>query len=140
MNARADVLILGAGLAAVSVALHLAERQKSWRIVMVTRGRFGRDSSSGWAQGGIAAALGPEDSPAIHAKDTLCVGGGLCDAAMVARVTEAGPDAIAWLEKQGVCFDRQGADYSLGREAAHILPPHSTRRRRQQRGANHGGP
>ena len=119
MNVRADVLILGAGLAAVSVALHLAERQKLWRIVIVTRGRFGRDSSSGWAQGGIAAALGPEDSPANHAKDTLSAGGGLCDTAMVTRVTEAGPDAIAWLEKQGVSFDRRGADYSFGREAAH---------------------
>ena len=122
MSARADVLILGAGLAAVSTALYLVEQQKSWRIVMVTRGRFGRDSSSGWAQGGIAVALGPEDSPANHAKDTLSVGGGLCDAAMVTRVTEAGPDAIAWLEKQGVVFDRQGVDYSLGREAAHSCP------------------
>ncbi|WP_343564612.1 L-aspartate oxidase [Kiloniella sp. b19] len=115
----AEVLILGAGLAAVSTALHLAEQKPEARIIMVTSGRFAVDASSAWAQGGIASALGADDTPGDHARDTIAVGGGLCNEAIVKLVTDAGPDAIEWLEKQGVVFDREDGTYSLSREAAH---------------------
>src|SRR5258708_12066182 len=74
--------------------------------------------SSDRAQGGIAAATLPEDSPRLHALDTLAAGGDLCDPSAVAMLTSAGPPTVLWLESLGVHFDGGSA-----REAAHSLPP-----------------
>src|SRR5438132_9717443 len=75
------------------------------------------NASSDRAQGGIAAATLPEDSPQLHALDTLAAGAGLCDPDAVSMLTSAGPDTVRWLESLGVRFDRGAA-----REAAHSMP------------------
>ena len=109
-------VIIGSGLAGLLTALELAPR----RCVLVTRAPLGGESSSGWAQGGIAVAVAEDDSPALHLADTLAAGDGLCDAAVAARITAAGPAAIEVLTRHGVRFDH-GADGGLavGLEAAH---------------------
>ena len=111
-----DVLILGSGIAGLSTALAAAPR----RVAVLTRGQLGEDGASRWAQGGIAAALGDDDSPALHARDTLAAGLQRNDADAVARLTGAAAAAVAWLERLGACFDRdEGGQLRLGREAAH---------------------
>jgi L-aspartate oxidase len=113
---RADVLIVGSGIAALSVALAAAPR----RALILTPGRLGLDGASHWAQGGIAAAIGPCDSPQSHAQDTLAAGVGHNDAQRVDQLTAAAPELIDWLVALGARFDRDGdGRLSLGREAAH---------------------
>ena len=72
---EADVVVLGAGAAGLSVALGLGGR----RVDLLAKGPLGRTGNSPWAQGGIAGAVGPGDSPALHAADTLAVAGELGD-------------------------------------------------------------
>lgn len=111
-----DVLIVGAGLAGLLTALHLAPRP----VTILTAGALGTLSSSAWAQGGVAAAVGPDDSTELHVADTLAAGAGLCDPDAVRRIVEAGPAAIETLARYGTRFDRD-ADGALrvGLEAAH---------------------
>jgi L-aspartate oxidase len=92
----------------------------SARVTVVTPGRAGRDGSTAMAQGGVAVALGADDSPGLHAEDTLAAAAGLATAEAVRRLVEAGPGAIRHLIELGARFDR-GADGApaLGREAAH---------------------
>jgi L-aspartate oxidase len=110
-----DVLIIGSGLAAATLALSLPARM---RIAVVTK-KATADSSSYWAQGGIAAVMSPDDSFDEHARDTLIAGAGLCDEAVVRRVVEAAPAAVQWLIDQGMPFDHEGADFHLTREGGH---------------------
>ena len=112
---RYDVLIIGSGLAANTLALSLPA---SLRVAMVTK-KSAEDSASQWAQGGIAAAMGPDDSLDDHLRDTLIAGAGLCDEAVVRRVVADAPAALDWLIRQGVPFDREGAAYHLTREGGH---------------------
>src|SRR5690606_30912795 len=91
---RAPAVVVGSGLAGLTAALSLDG------CVLVTRGRVG-SGSSGHAQGGIAAALGADDSTALHAADTLAVSGGLADAAIARAVTDAAPERIDWLDALG---------------------------------------
>ena len=114
-------VIIGAGLAGLATALHLARQ----RCVLLTAGTLQaetrwREPASGWAQGGIAAAVSPADEPCRHAGDTIAAGAGLCDPDVVAQITAAAPSAIEWLVNQGVPFDREpdGA-LALGLEGAH---------------------
>src|SRR5713226_9844688 len=107
----ADILIIGDGLAGSSAALEAARLGASVALVSAGHG------SSDRAQGGIAAATLPEDSPQLHALDTLAAGAGLCDADAVSMLTSAGPDTVRWLESLGVRFDGGAA-----REAAHSMP------------------
>ena len=111
-------VIIGAGLAGLTVALTLAAAGQP--CILIARREAGAETSSGWAQGGIAAALGMDDSPALHAADTCAAGAGLCDPALVELITGQAPAVIAWLAGQGVPFDRTvtGA-YALGLEGAH---------------------
>jgi len=81
--ATTDVVVIGAGAAGLSAALGLAPH----RVTLLTRGRLGSSGASPLAQGGIAAALGPEDGPGLHARDTLDAGAGLCDPALVEILT-----------------------------------------------------
>ena len=82
LSLRGRVVIVGAGIAGLMTALELAPRP----VVVLSKGPLGAESSTLWAQGGLAAAMGAGDSPALHAADTLAAGDGLCDAAIVDRV------------------------------------------------------
>jgi L-aspartate oxidase len=108
---RTDILVVGDGLAGSAAALEGA--RTGARVALVSAG----PASSERAQGGIAAAVLPEDSPRLHAIDTLAAGAGLCDPDAVAMLTSAGPETVRWLESLGVRFDGGAA-----REAAHSLP------------------
>ena len=110
------VAIVGAGLAGLMTALRLAPRP----VVVVSKSPLGAEGSTLWAQGGLAAALGADDSPELHAADTLAAGDGLCVAAIVERFTRAAPQAIEELARLGVAFDRASdGGFALGLEAAH---------------------
>ena len=93
-----DVLILGSGAAGLSLALRLREDIS----VAVVSKRALHEGSTYYAQGGISAVLGPNDSMDSHIQDTLRAGGALCDPEVVRLVVEKGPPAIHWLlEQQG---------------------------------------
>jgi L-aspartate oxidase len=104
-------VIIGSGAAGLTAALALAPLSP----ILLTAGRLASDAASAWAQGGIAAAIGPDDSPALHAADTIAAGAGLCDPAVVTRITQAGPETIEFLRLLGARLDTA----SLGLEAAH---------------------
>jgi L-aspartate oxidase len=110
-----DVLIIGSGLAAATLALSLPEHL---RVILITKKGFA-DSSSAMAQGGIAAVYGEDDSIDAHVQDTLVAGAGLCDEAAVRHVVENSREAIQWLIWQGVPFDRDNHGYHLTREGGH---------------------
>jgi L-aspartate oxidase len=110
-----DVLVVGAGLAGLAVALSVTGR----RVTLLSAWMPPGGSASAMAQGGIAAAVGAGDSPARHLADTLQAGAGACDETAARLLCEEGPAAIEWLERQGVVFDRLGADRALHLEAAH---------------------
>ncbi len=112
---RAPV-ILGGGIAGLMTALHLAPMP----VVVLAKAPLETEASSVWAQGGVAAAVGPDDSPSLHFADTLAAGDGLCDADVAGHVTAAGPAAIETLVRYGARFDRDAAGaLALGLEAAH---------------------
>ncbi len=110
-----DILVLGSGIAGLSTAL----AARTGRVVVASAGQIGADGASDWARGGIAAAIGPDDAPALHARDTWDAGDHHGEWPAIVRLTAAAPAAIAWLGEIGVAFDREGDALSLGREAAH---------------------
>ena len=113
---RGRPVIVGAGVAGLMTALEFAPRP----VVVLSKVPLGAEGSTLWAQGGMAAALGPDDSPALHAFDTMAAGDGLCDAAIVDRFARAAPQAIENLARLGVRFDRMpDGGFALGLEAAH---------------------
>ena len=115
-----DVLVIGGGLGGLAAALRLADSGLS---VCILRKRPSAESSSAWAQGGIAAAIDPEDSPVQHAADTHTAGAGLCKTETVDFVVGKAPGAIRWLIDQGVQFtpvdDSRPDDLHLTREGGH---------------------
>ncbi len=116
MTRQDPVVIVGAGLAGMLTALHLAPQP----VTLLTAGPLGALSSSAWAQGGIAAAVGADDDAGLHLADTLGAGAGLCGPAAARRIVEAGPAVIDVLTRHGVRFDRDaGGALQLGLEAAH---------------------
>src|SRR5215831_20643754 len=98
-------IIIGAGLAGLLTALCLAPAP----VIVLAKAPLASGAASAWAQGGIAAAIGADDDPALHAADSIAAGDGLCDASMVERITAAAPSAVEDLSRRGVAFDR-GAD------------------------------
>ncbi|MGO4476259.1 L-aspartate oxidase [Massilia sp. 2TAF26] len=113
-----DVVIVGSGLAGLSVALHLAQTRK----VAIISKRELLDGASNWAQGGIAAVLDSGDSHDQHIADTLVAGAGLCDEAATRFIVEHGREAIEWLIEQGVPFTRDESaelGFHLTREGGH---------------------
>lgn len=110
-----DVLVVGAGAAGLYTALCLP---KSLKVGLITKETVTL-SASDWAQGGIAAAVSPEDSPKLHIEDTLKAGAGLCDINAVEFLAEKAPSCIQSLIELGVAFDRHGDSLALTLEAAH---------------------
>lgn len=118
MGRRADFLVLGSGIAALRAAIALAGRG---RVLVLTKAASD-DSNTGWAQGGIAAALGPDDSPALHLEDTLAAGDGLCEAEAVQVLVEEGVGYVRELLSWGARFDLDAhGKPALAREAAHAV-------------------
>ena len=112
-----DVLIIGSGLAGLTIALRTAAHKK---VCLVSK-RSINDSASDWAQGGIAAVLNDEDSIENHIQDTLIAGAGLCDEAVTKMVAEHAKEAVEWLIEQGVGFtrDHDNSGFHLTREGGH---------------------
>lgn len=118
-----DVVIVGGGIAGLSVALRLPSHL---RVALFTKGQLG-ESNTRYAQGGLTVALGSDDSPELHLQDTLAAGADLCDVNTARILAEEAPAAVGWLISMGVQFDRARpgdvhatADgLLLGREAAH---------------------
>ena len=107
-------VVVGSGLAGLTVALELGG------CTLVTRTALG-DGASAWAQGGIAAAIGADDDPSLHAADTVAVSAGLADVEVARAVAAGAAERIGWLAALAVPFDRDrdGVALSLGREAGH---------------------
>ena len=111
-----DVAVIGAGIAGIVTALSLPE---DLRVGVFCKGG-GPGGASGWAQGGLAAAITANDSLEDHVGDTLAAGRGLCDEDVVRRVVADGPSAVEWLEGAGVRFSkRDGGGFDLGKEGGH---------------------
>src|SRR5215218_159612 len=112
-----DVVVIGSGVAGLTVALHL--REAGLHVTVVTKVNID-DGSTRWAQGGIAAVLHPLDTPAAHANDTEIAGVGLCDPAAVRVLVEEGPVRVRELMRQGAAFDRNpDGSLMLTREGGH---------------------
>lgn len=117
---RRRIVVVGSGLAGAVCALHAA--RAGCRVVLVTKGALA-DANTAYAQGGIAAALGADDSPALHLADTIAAGAGGVDPRAAGILVEAGPAAVAELESLGVAFDRDAAGALRGGlEGAHSRP------------------
>src|SRR5689334_23288936 len=113
---RTRFLVVGSGVA----GLHTAWRASEHGDVLLMTKRSLFDSATAYAQGGIAAALGAGDSPALHRQDTLAAGAALCDAAAVQVLVEEGPARVRELQTAGADFDLDPTGHlELGREAAH---------------------
>lgn len=110
--------MLGSGIAALRAAIALAP---AGRVLLLTKAAAD-DSNTGWAQGGIAAALGPDDDPSLHLDDTLAAGDGLCEVEAVRVLVEQGIDGVRELIEWGARFDTdEHGRPALAREAAHSV-------------------
>ena len=101
-STSADVIVIGSGVAGLTTALNL--RSYGLSVLLVTKAQIDEGSTK-WAQGGIAAALGPGDTPDQHKKDTLAAGAGLCDIKAVDVLVSEGPEAVRKLIAHGAVFD-----------------------------------
>jgi L-aspartate oxidase len=118
VSVRGDFLVIGSGIAGLRAALSLAD---VGQVIVLTKADP-RESNTGYAQGGIAAAIGADDSPALHASDTMAAGDGLCVPEAVRVLTDDGPRFVRELIEWGAAFDRDaGGAPALGREAAHSV-------------------
>ncbi|NCZ80806.1 MAG: L-aspartate oxidase [Actinobacteria bacterium] len=117
-STSADVVVIGSGVAGLTTALNL--RSHGLSVLLVTKARIDEGSTK-WAQGGIAAALGPGDTPDQHKKDTLIAGAGLCDSKAVDVLVSEGPEAVRKLIAQGAVFDKsETGEIALTREGGHL--------------------
>ncbi|GAB4245570.1 MAG: L-aspartate oxidase [Thermoleophilia bacterium] len=113
-----DVLVVGGGIAGLTAAVGGARK---WNVAMLTKSRLD-ETTTFLAQGGIAAALSPLDSPQLHLRDTREAGAGLCDEEVARILVEEGPERVRELEHLGTRFDRQEGDLVLASEGAHSVP------------------
>ena len=110
------VLVIGAGLAGLTAAMAAAPR----RALVISPDTLSHACSSAWAQGGVAVAMGADDTTALHAEDTVAAGAGLVDPVMARLLADEGPAAVGRLSELGAPFDRDAeGHYSQGLEAAH---------------------
>ena len=115
--ATADVVVVGSGIAGLTAALHA---RAAGRVLLVTKALLDAGSTR-WAQGGIAAALAPDDSPDAHFADTMTAGAGLCDPAAVRVLVDEGPQRVRDLAALGAAFDRDpDGVLELTREGGHL--------------------
>lgn len=112
-----DVLVLGSGIAGLEAALQAAEHAD---VVVVTKDRADH-SATAYAQGGIAAATIPGDTPDQHARDTIDVACGLGHPAIIRSVVSEAPELVRTLEQYGAVFDRNGPQLEAGREGGHSV-------------------
>ncbi|MBW2984162.1 L-aspartate oxidase [Candidatus Woesearchaeota archaeon] len=111
---KSDVLVIGSGIAGLGFAL---KASKFADVIAVTKDKA-RESNTFYAQGGLAAVFGKDDSFKLHIRDTLRAGDGLCNKKAVELLVRNAPKEIKWLEKIGVKFDRN-SKLSLSKEAVH---------------------
>lgn len=110
-----ETLIVGAGLAGLFTALKM-----SGPVTILTASPMGAGASSVWAQGGVAASIGPDDAPELHAQDTMIAGAGIVDPKIARLIASEAAARIDDLSRLGVPFDRDArGNYVLGKEAAH---------------------
>jgi L-aspartate oxidase len=117
LRLQTDVLVIGSGIAGLCFALRAAEQAS---VALITK-KSSAESATNYAQGGIAAVMGEDDSFGAHESDTLAAGAGLCRPDVVRFVVEHGPAAIRSLLELGVHFDarKTGGGFDLGREGGH---------------------
>lgn len=115
--AETDVIVIGSGVAGLTAAIQA--RTSGYKVILVTKAQVD-DGSTRWAQGGIAAALDPNDSPDEHWRDTIVAGAGLCDSAAARVLVVEGPNAIRRLISRGANFDKTSTGaIALTREGGH---------------------
>ncbi len=117
-----DFVVIGSGIAGLSFALKIAPR---FRVAIVTK-RWAAESNTNYAQGGIAAVTGGDDSVELHVKDTLAAGAGLCRETVVRQILMEGPSRVAELIELGMRFTEEEGEspdgerhFDLGREGGH---------------------
>src|SRR5918999_1610169 len=110
-----DYIIIGSGIAGLYAALMAREHGS---VLVLTKGSVD-ECNTKYAQGGIAAAVGPDDAPELHFNDTMEAGAGLVDAEAARILTDEAADRISDLVRFGVPFDSIGGEVALGREGAH---------------------
>ena len=116
---QADVVVVGSGIAGLTAALRIDAADPDLKLLVVTKDVLNAGSTQ-WAQGGIAAALGPGDTPEQHERDTLVAGAGACDVEAVRALVREGPDAVRELIALGTNFDHHpDGELSLTREGGH---------------------
>jgi len=113
-----DYIVVGSGIAGLYTALLARERGS---VLILTKGSID-ECNTKYAQGGIAAAIGPWDSIELHYQDTMAAGDGLCDPDAVRILVEEAPDRITDLIRFNVPFDTMDGEIALAREAAHSVP------------------
>lgn len=111
-----DFLVIGGGVAGLRAAIEIAPSKSS--VIVLTKDKP-RESSTEYAQGGIAVALSDEDKIGIHLEDTIKAGDGLCNKEAVKVMVEEGPDRILELISWGAEFDKDGSKLDFSREGAH---------------------
>ncbi len=112
---KTDYLVIGSGVAGLRAAVELAQ---AGRVLVITKDKVS-ESSTEYAQGGVAVALSDEDEIGFHLKDTIAAGAGLCDPGNVSILVSEGPERVRELISWGARFDRDGSRLAFTREAAH---------------------
>ena len=110
-----DFIVIGGGVAGLTYALEVCKHG----AVAVLFKKSITDSSTSWAQGGIAAVSNSDDNSALHIQDTILAGAGINDPEIVKIVVEEGPERVAELIARGINFDKENDEYHLHREGGH---------------------
>ena len=114
---KTDVLVIGGGIAGLTAAVIAADKLN---VQVLTKGSI-KQTSTWYAQGGIAAPLAADDSPELHFQDTIAAGAGLCDPEAVKVLVEEAAAAVAMLLDLGTGFDKRDGSLRLGREGGHTV-------------------
>jgi L-aspartate oxidase len=114
---RTEVLVVGSGIAGLTFAL----KASRYADVLVVTKKERLESNTNYAQGGVAAVFGPDDSPELHVADTLVAGAGLCHRRAVEELAREGPERVQELIDWGVGFSKEDGRVALGREAGHSV-------------------